>query len=120
MQNLIEARKVLITRILEGSANASRTQRRATFENAGLEERLKTLIEKVAERAIEVTDEDVAAARAAGLSGDQIFETIIRGAVGQATNNCCVFRQLRPARKRTQGLSDREPQELFTGYDVFF
>jgi alkylhydroperoxidase family enzyme len=43
------------------------------------------LIEKVAFHADRVTDEDVAAARAEGLSEDQIFEIVVCAAIGQAT-----------------------------------
>ena len=45
---------------------------------------MRTLVEKVAYRAYSVTDEDVAAARAAGLSEDQIFEIVVCAAIGQA------------------------------------
>jgi alkylhydroperoxidase/carboxymuconolactone decarboxylase family protein YurZ len=43
------------------------------------------LIEKVANHAYRVTNEDVAAVRAAGLGEDQIFEIVICAAVGQAS-----------------------------------
>jgi alkylhydroperoxidase family enzyme len=46
---------------------------------------LKTLIDKVATRAHTVTDEDIVAARASGLSEDQIFELVVCAAIGQAT-----------------------------------
>ena len=59
-------------------------QRRAAFDNIGLEAPLGTLIEKVAKRAHKVTDEDIAAVRAVGLSEDEIFEIVVCGAVGQA------------------------------------
>ena len=85
MSSLMDTRKILIARILEGPGHASHTLRRGAFENAGLEEPVKTLIQKVAKCAREVTDEDLAAARTAGLDEDQIFEIIVCGAVGQAT-----------------------------------
>lgn len=85
MSNTLEARKALIARILEGPGYASHNQRRAAFDNAGLEEPLNTLIAKIAQRPREVTDEDIAITRAAGFSEDQIFELVICGAVGQAT-----------------------------------
>jgi alkylhydroperoxidase family enzyme len=47
--------------------------------------RRHTLIEKVAEHSGQVTDEDITAARASGLSEDQIFELVVCAAVGQAT-----------------------------------
>jgi len=84
MSNIMEARKALVAGVLEGTGYASHAQRRAAFDNIGLEAPLGTLIEKVAKRAHTVTDEDIAAVRAVGLSEDQIFEIVICGAVGQA------------------------------------
>ena len=85
MSTIMEVRKTLIARILEGQGYTSHEQRKAAFDNAKLEEPLRTLIGKVAKHPREVTDEDVAAARAAALSEDQIFELVVCGAVGQAT-----------------------------------
>jgi hypothetical protein len=85
MSDIAQARKALVGRILEGDGRASRAQRRAAFENAGLAEPLTILIDKVAKHAYKVTDEDIAAARASGLSEDQIFELVVCAAVGQAT-----------------------------------
>jgi hypothetical protein len=62
-----------------------RDKRHAAFDNAGLAWPLRTLIDKVAKHAHKITDEDIAAARASGLSEDQIFETVVCAAVGQAT-----------------------------------
>jgi alkylhydroperoxidase family enzyme len=59
--------------------------RRAAFDNAGLGEPTRTLIEKVTYHATSVTDEDVAAVRAAGLNEDQIFEIVVCAAIGQAS-----------------------------------
>lgn len=84
MADITEARKAMVARILEGDGKASREQRKAAFDNAGLSDPLRTLIEKVAKSARTVTDQDVAAVRAAGLSEDQIFELVVCGAVGQA------------------------------------
>lgn len=85
MSDITEARKALVARILEGDGKASRAQRRAAFDNAGLAEPLTMLIDKVVKHAYKVTDEDIAAARASGLSEDQIFELVVCAAVGQAT-----------------------------------
>ena len=81
-------RKALIERILDGEGTASRGERRAAFENAGIEEPLGTLADKVATQAIAVTDRDVAAARASGLTEDQIFEIVVCAAVGQSMRQC--------------------------------
>jgi hypothetical protein len=77
--------QVLVSRVLEGDGRASRTERRAAFDDAGLAPPLGTLIDKVAKRPTHVTDEDIANLKASGLSEDQIFELVICAAVGQAT-----------------------------------
>jgi alkylhydroperoxidase family enzyme len=79
------AQKVVVSHVLEGDGRASRAQRRAAFENNGLAEPLRTLIEKVATRPTQVTDEDIAAVRSSGVSEEQIFELVVCAAVGQAT-----------------------------------
>jgi hypothetical protein len=78
-------RKAVVERILEGDGTASHAHRRAAFDNAGLAEPLTTLIDKVARHAYKVTDGDIAAALASGLSEDQIFELVVCAATGQAT-----------------------------------
>ena len=85
MANIIEARKELIARILEGDGMASPAQRRAAFDHSAIGEPLNTLIDKVTKHAYQVTDEDIAAARASGLSEDQIFEMVVCAAIGQAS-----------------------------------
>jgi len=78
MSNIMEGRKGLVACVLEGTGYAARAQRRAAFDNIGLEAALGTLIEKVAKHAHNVTDEDISAVRAVGLSEDQIFEIVLR------------------------------------------
>jgi alkylhydroperoxidase family enzyme len=85
MANITQARKALVRRILEGDGKASHAQRRAAFDNTSLAKPLITLIDKVTKHAYQVTDEDIAAARASGLSEDQIFEMVVCAAVGQAS-----------------------------------
>jgi hypothetical protein len=85
MSNIRQARKALVARILDGDGRASRAQRRAAFDNTGLAKPLSTLIDKVARHAYTVTDEDIAAVVATGLSEDQIFEIVVCAAIGQAT-----------------------------------
>lgn len=77
--------RALVARILEGDGGASRSQRRAAFDNRGLDEPLSTLNGKVAESPTRVTDEDIAALKTAGCSEDQVFELIVCAAVGQST-----------------------------------
>ena len=85
MADIKQARSALLRRILEGNGKASRTQRRAAFDNVPVAGSVTTLVRKVAKQAHRVTDEDIAAARASGLSEDQIFEIVVCAAVGQAT-----------------------------------
>src|SRR5436309_568912 len=84
MSDITKWRTALLARILEGDGRAPHAQRRAAFDNVGLAEPLRTLIDKVAKHAYTVTDEDISAAREAGLSEDQIFEIVVCAAVGQA------------------------------------
>ena len=79
------AHEAVVTRILEGDGCAPHAQRRAAFDNAERAEPLGTLIAKVATRAHTVTDEDMTAVKASGLTEDQIFELVVCAAVGQAT-----------------------------------
>lgn len=85
MSDIREAREALVKRILEGDGKTSPSDRRAAFNNSGLAEPLCKLIDKVAMHADTVTDEDITAVQVSGLSEDQIFETVVCAAVGQAT-----------------------------------
>ena len=85
MSDIKNARKTLISRVLEGNAKASPSERAAAFNNSGLAEPLSTLVDRVARQAYRVTDDDIAAARDSGLSEDQIFEIVICAAIGAAT-----------------------------------
>jgi hypothetical protein len=68
VSDIRKARKAVVARVLEGRGEASQAQCRATFDNAGLTGPVGTLIQKVALRAYEVTDQDVEAAKASGMS----------------------------------------------------
>ena len=80
MADVDRFRKAVIARVLEGDGKSSREQRKAAFEAPSA-----PLLDKVAQHAYKVTDEDVAAAKAAGLTEDQIFELVVCTALGQAT-----------------------------------
>jgi hypothetical protein len=84
MSDITQLHRELIARVLDGDGKAPTELRRAAFDNAGLGEPMRTLIDKVAYHAYRVTDDDVAAVRAAGLSEDQIFEIVVCAAIGQA------------------------------------
>ncbi len=82
--------------------------RRSAFDNAGLSEPMRTLISKVAKHANNVIDEDFAAARASGLSEDQIFEMVVSAAIGQATRSTT---QLSPPSMRRLRRSESAPRD---------
>jgi hypothetical protein len=85
MSNIERARKALLQRVLEGEGTASRIIRRAAFDNVSVPEPLRQLVDKVANNAWEIADEDIDRARLSGLSEDQIFEIVVCAAIGQAT-----------------------------------
>jgi alkylhydroperoxidase family enzyme len=84
MTDIAQLHRELVSRVLDSEASAPPGRRRAAFDNAGLDGAVQTLVEKVAARSYAVTDDDVAAARAAGLSEDQVFEVVVCAAVGAA------------------------------------
>lgn len=79
------AHRALVDRILNGEGRASAEQRARAFGNDGLPPPLDTLIGKVATTPTQVTDADLAAAKASGFSEDQLLELVICAAVGQST-----------------------------------
>jgi hypothetical protein len=85
MSDIRQARKTVVARILEGDGKAPPALRKAAFDNTGLGEPLRTLIDKVANYAYRVSDEDIARVKASGLSEDEIFEVVVCAAIGQAT-----------------------------------
>jgi hypothetical protein len=85
MADIEQARKTLLRRILERDAKASSLERKAAFDNSGLAEPLRQLVDKVAVNASAINDEDINRAKQSGLSEDQIFEIVVCAAVGQAT-----------------------------------
>lgn len=83
MSDVTAPRNALVARVLEGEGRASREQRKAAFDNTGVAEPARALIDKVARHANEITDEDVAAARTQ-LGEDEIFELAVCAAIGEA------------------------------------
>ena len=84
MTDITRLRGELIGRILGGTGTAPKPLRQNAFDNSGLDEPARTLVDKVARRSDGVTDDDIAAARSTGLSEDQIFEIVVCAVVGQA------------------------------------
>ena len=85
MSDIENTRQALVARLLEGDGQAASGLRRAAFEGSGHPGPLAALVGKVARCAHEITDGDVAAARATGLTEDQAFEIVVCAAVGEAT-----------------------------------
>ena len=77
-------RAAVIGRALVGPGVTSPETRRAAFDNRGVPDSARALIDKVARHAWEVTDEDVDGAKAEGLIEDEVFELVVCAALGQA------------------------------------
>jgi hypothetical protein len=83
--NIEDGRKALTSCILEADGKASRQERRAAFDGAGASGPRAALIDQVAWRAWEITDDDLASVKAAPTGEDEIFELVVCAAVGEAT-----------------------------------
>lgn len=81
MADITAARLAVTKRVLEGDGHASREQRKEAFGPDGG----SPLLAKVRTQAARISDEDVEAAKASGLSEDQIFELVACAAIGQST-----------------------------------
>ncbi|GAA3589179.1 hypothetical protein GCM10022419_084480 [Nonomuraea rosea] len=74
----------LVDRVLNGEGTAAAEQRARAFANEGLSPPLAALIGKVAGSPAQVTEQDLAAAKASGCTEDQLFELVVCAAVGQS------------------------------------
>jgi alkylhydroperoxidase/carboxymuconolactone decarboxylase family protein YurZ len=80
------AHLALVDRILHGAGHATAEERADAFAGGDtLPAPLRTLIGKVTTTPVQVTDADVDAAKAAGISEDELFELIVCAAVGHAS-----------------------------------
>jgi hypothetical protein len=78
-------RRHVIDGAVRGPGKAGGPARLAAFENRDVDPRARALIDKVTRHAWKVTDEDVAAVKAAGLSEDEIYELVVCAALGQSS-----------------------------------
>lgn len=78
------AHRALVDRVLNGEGEAPAEMRARAFADDGLSPPLDALIGKVAERPAEVTEADLAAAKSAGCTEDQLFELVVCAAVGKS------------------------------------
>jgi alkylhydroperoxidase family enzyme len=84
MADISAARAALTRHVLGGAGTAPQDQRRAAYANEG-PPKLRPLIDRVTREAPTISDADIAAAKAAGFTEDQIFELVVCAAVGEAT-----------------------------------
>jgi hypothetical protein len=70
------------SRVLEGPGVVDRAVRQAAFGGDPVPASLSVLVEKIRFHAYRVTDEDVAAAHAAGWTESQLFEVAVATAAG--------------------------------------
>lgn len=81
-----ELREAAIARVRAGAGKTTVEERQAAYDNTlAAAHPAAALCAKVAKNAYKVTDEDVAAVVAAGVSEDQVFELVIAAAMGQAS-----------------------------------
>lgn len=85
MATTSDLRAAVARAILEGKGKSSPAARRAAFDGEGAVGAVAVYVGKVRDTAYKVTDDDVAALRAAGLGDDEIFELTVATAVGQAS-----------------------------------
>lgn len=83
-QKLPELRRALEAAVVTAGGAADSELRRRVLDGGEVPAALATYIEKVRRHAYRVTDEDVAALRAAGFSAPAIFELTAAAAVGAA------------------------------------
>lgn len=84
MSDIATGRAAVTKRVLEGDGHASRDDRKAAYAGTGPVS-VAPLIEKVGKAAAKISDDDIAAAKAKGLSEDQIFELVVCAAIGEST-----------------------------------
>jgi hypothetical protein len=103
-------RKAVVDRVLNGPGRTTATARRAAFDNSGVDERARALVGAVARHAWQVSDDDVAAAKNAGLSDDEIFELVVSAALGQSSRQ--LDSALAALDEATESAGARRPQTV--------
>ncbi|NUS58012.1 MAG: hypothetical protein HOV66_24650 [Streptomycetaceae bacterium] len=79
------AHQALVERVLRGEGKAPAEQRALAFGNdPGLAPALDALVRKVADTPAQVGEADLAAAKAAGSTEDEVFELVVCAAVGKS------------------------------------
>jgi alkylhydroperoxidase/carboxymuconolactone decarboxylase family protein YurZ len=70
---------------MNGAGRATVEQRAAAFAGDALSPPLGTLLDKVTATPVRDTDADITAAKAAGITEDEVFELVICAAVGHSS-----------------------------------
>jgi hypothetical protein len=97
-------RETLVGHVLDGPGRTTNEARRAAFDNKDAPElaSARALIDKVANHAWKVTDEDVDAVKQAGMSDDEIFELVVAAALGQSSRQLASALAVLDAAERAQ------------------
>lgn len=77
-----EALDRMRARLLNGPGEVDTSVRRAAFEGGQVPEAVAGLVDKIRLHAYKVTDDDIAAAKAAGWTDSQLFELLVATAAG--------------------------------------
>jgi hypothetical protein len=85
MADIKKARQIVLDTVLGPTGKATLAARKAAFANVDVAEPMRALVEKVARHAYKIVDEDIAAAKAQGVTEDELFELVVCAAVGQAS-----------------------------------
>ena len=78
-------RKAVVDRVLNGPGRTTAGARLSAFDNTGVDEPARALVDAVARHAWNVTDDDVTAAKKGRLTDDEIFELVVSAALGQSS-----------------------------------
>ena len=105
MTDIAQLHRELVARVLGSAGTAPTELRRAAFDDARVDEPVRTLIATVAHHADRLTDDDVAAVRAAGLDEDQSLRD--RGVRGNRPGGSRVQERPRRAGRRNLGHGQR-------------
>jgi hypothetical protein len=85
MADIKQARQTVLDTVLGPNGKSTQAARKAAFANTDVPAPVRALVEKVAKHAYKVVDEDIAAAKAQGMTEDELFELVVCAAIGQAS-----------------------------------
>lgn len=74
--------------VLDGPGTVDGAVRRAAAERGDVPAPLVALVDRIHDAAYDVTDADLASAKAAGFDDDALFEITVAAAIGAASHRC--------------------------------